>query len=555
MRRSGQESTEGRAMDPSDKLSQLTTELRGAINPGTESTTAPSTQPIFIVGIGASAGGLEALGRFFGSMPAQNGMAFVVVQHLSPDHKSFMVELLSRRSQMRVLQAVDGQPLLPDHVYLLPPRKFITVFHGKIVLEDHTHERGLRLPIDMFFRSLAEDQKGQAIGVILSGTGSDGSLGVRAIKEAGGMVMVQSETSAEFDGMPRSAIATGLADFVGRPEDLPNMLAQYVQHPFAAKLGNLSSESAEPEPAMRQLFVLMRERTGVDFSDYKPGTIDRRIERRMSVQQVEAIESYVRFLKTSVQESEALFNNLLICVTRFFRDRDLWETLEQDILPKLLEQLDSRETFRAWLPGCSTGEEAYSLAIVLAEVMEKLNLHREVKIFATDVSKKSLDVASAGLYTATMVAEISPDRLAKYFDRRTDGFQVNARLRKFAVFARHDVLKDPPFSRMDLVCCRNLLIYFQPLVQTRVLQSLRHALKPEGVLILGSSESTGDLSDRFNTVNSRLRLYRPKPGTRGLSIPIPTLGGKPQSPMALRPGRASLVPEVRTSLDYITRGF
>lgn len=293
MNQSGQGSKEVPAADRSETLGRLATELRGAILPAVNPLPIPSGKPIFIVGIGASAGKLEALGRFFGSMPAQNGMAFVVVQHLSPDHKSFMVELLSRRSQMKLLQAVDGQPLLPDHVYLLSPRKFITVFHGRIVLEDHTLERGLRLPIDMFFRSLAEDQKGQAIGVILSGTGSDGSLGVRAIKEAGGMVMVQSETSAEFDGMPRSAIATGLADFAGRPEDLPNMLAQCVQHPFAAKLGNLSSESAEPEPAMRQLFVLMRERTGVDFSDYKPGTIDRRIERRMSVQQVEAIDSYV----------------------------------------------------------------------------------------------------------------------------------------------------------------------------------------------------------------------------------------------------------------------
>lgn len=364
MSESGDGSREGRDGERSEILGRLASELRGAsVSNGVQGQCATG-KPIFIVGIGASAGGLEALGRFFGSMPAQNGMAFVVVQHLSPDHKSFMVELLSRRSQMKVLQAVDGQSLLPDHVYLLPPRKFITVFHGRIVLEDHTHERGLRLPIDMFFRSLAEDQKGQAIGVILSGTGSDGSMGVRAIKEAGGMVMVQSESSAEFDGMPRSAIATGLADFVGRPEDLPNMLAQYVQHPFASKLGSLSSESTEPEPAMRQLFSLMRERTGVDFSDYKPGTIDRRIERRMSVQQVDAIDSYVRFLKGSVQESEALFNNLLICVTRFFRDRDLWDTLEQDLIPRLLQQLDARDTFRAWLPGCSTGEEAYSLAIV-----------------------------------------------------------------------------------------------------------------------------------------------------------------------------------------------
>lgn len=455
---------------------------------------------------------------------------------------------------MPVVQAEDGQNLNPNCVYLLPPRKLLKVFQGKVILQDSSTDRGLQLPIDVCFRSLAEDQKQRGIGVILSGTGSDGTLGVRAVKDAGGMVMVQSEASAEFDGMPRSAIGTGLADFVAAPEELPALLLKYVNHPLAAlERGVISQGDAQPESSMRQLFALMRERTGVDFSLYKPTTIERRIERRMSVQQIDSLASYVRFLETSAHETDVLFNNLLICVTRFFRDRELWELLGEDVLPALLETMDPRNPIRVWTPGCSTGEEAYSLAMIFTEVMERMNRCSEIKIFATDVSKESLETASIGVYSESMVADLSPERLSRHFVRRTDGFQINHALRKGVVFARHDVIKDPPFTRMDLVCCRNLLIYFQPPVQAKVLKHFRQALRPEGLMILGSSETTGELADRFTMVNARQRVYRLKMGARGLELPFPQ--GEPRllESLHVSPPRPNRFPEVRTSLDFITR--
>lgn len=509
--------------------------------------------PAFIVGVGASAGGLDALGKFFGALPAHNGLAYVVIQHLSPDHKSFMVELLSRKSAMRVVQAEDGQLLEADRVYLLPPRKLLRIVHGRVSLADSSPDRGLQLPIDLCLRSLADDQKGRAIGVVLSGTGGDGTLGVRAIKDAGGMVMVQSADSAEFDGMPRSAIATGLADFIAAPEELPAHLERYVKHPFATRPGLLARETEEPESAMRQIFSVLVERTGVDFALYKPNTIDRRIERRMSVQQSDSLQSYARFLEGSPHETEVLFNNLLICVTRFFRDREVWDLLEREFLPNLVASLGHDESFRAWMPGCSTGEEAYSLAMILAEVMERIGRRCEVKIFATDVSKESLETASVGLYTESMVADIPPERLARHFVRRPDGYQISQALRKSVVFARHDLLKDPPFTRMDLVCCRNLLIYFQPLVQTRVLHSFRHALKPDGLLVLGNSETPGELSDRFATANARSRIYRLKPGSRGLELPFTGGASRGGEPLHVTLPRTGRLPEVRTSLDFIVQ--
>ncbi len=518
-----------------------------------EPTEGTISTPKFIVGVGASAGGLDALGRFFGAIPAKTGLAFIVVQHLSPDHKSFMVELLSRKSAMPVEQAEDGAAIRADHVYLMPPRTLLKIFQGRIVLVDLNPDSGLRLPIDVFFRSLADDQQGRAIGVILSGTGSDGALGVRAIKDAGGMVMVQSEASAEFDGMPRSAIGTGVADFISPPEELPTLLLQYVVHPFAVRDGLLVREETAAESAMRQLFAVMRERTGVDFSYYKPATIDRRIERRMSVQQIDSLLSYVRFLETSPQETEILFNNLLICVTRFFRDRKMWELLEHEVLPKRLESLPPDAPFRAWMPGCSTGEEAYSAAMLIDEIMERMGRQHEVKIFATDVSKESLEIASLGVYSQSMVADMPPQRLARHFIQRQDGFQIRQAIRQSVVFARHDILKDPPFARMDFVCCRNLLIYFQPILQTKVVQSFRNSLLPDGILVLGSSETLGGLTDRFTTINGRQRIYALKEGSGPAELPIIDRAGRASETLhvtALRPVRGAVK---LSSTELITR--
>ncbi len=493
------------------------------------------------------------MGRFFGAIPAHTGVAFIVVQHLSPDHKSFMVELLSRKSAMPVEHAQDGALICEDHVYLMPPRKLLKVFQGRVVLVDLNPDSGLQLPIDVFFRSLADDLKGRAIGVILSGTGSDGTLGVRAIKDAGGMVMVQSEASAEFDGMPRSAIGTGMADFISPPEELPALLLQYVVHPFAVRDGLLVREETVAESAMRQLFAVVRERTGVDFSCYKPATIDRRIERRMSVQQIDSLPSYVRFVETSPQETEILFNNLLICVTRFFRDRKMWEILEHEVLPQRLKNLAPDAPFRAWMPGCSTGEEAYSAAMLIDEIMERLGLKNEVKIFATDVSKESLEIASLGVYSQSMVADMPPERLVRHFIQRSDGFQIRQAIRQAVVFARHDILKDPPFARMDFVCCRNLLIYFQPVVQTKVMQSFRNALRPQGVLVLGSSETLGGLADRFNTVNGRQRIYALKDGGGAADIPLDVRAGRASEALHVTAARPVRMVERHSPTDLITR--
>lgn len=464
-----------------------------------------------------------------------------------------MVELLSRKSAMPVEQAADGALIREDRVYLMPPRKLLKVFQGRIVLVDLRPDSGLQLPIDVFFRSLADDLKGRAIGVILSGTGSDGTLGVRAIKDAGGMVMVQSEASAEFDGMPRSAIGTGVADFISPPEELPTLLLQYVVHPFAVRDGLLVREETAAESAMRQLFAVVRERTGVDFSYYKPATIDRRIERRMSVQQVDSLLSYVRFLETSPQETEILFNNLLICVTRFFRDRKMWEILEHEVLPKRLESLPPDVPFRAWMPGSSTGEEAYSVAMLIDEIMERMGRKNEVKIFATDVSKESLEIASLGVYSQSMVADMPPERLARHFVQRPDGFQIRQAIRQSVVFARHDILKDPPFARMDFVCCRNLLIYFQPIVQTKVMQAFRNALRPRGILVLGSSETLGGLADRFSTVNARQRIYALNDGARSAELPAEARAERTPETLHVTAMRPPRVVEKHSPTDLITR--
>jgi two-component system, chemotaxis family, CheB/CheR fusion protein len=368
----------------------------------------------FVVGIGASAGGLQALESFFGSMKDPPHAAFVVVQHLSPDFKSFMVELLTKHTNMPVLRAEQDMPVSARHLYLIPPRTTLTISKGRLQLEKYDPHHGLHLPIDRFFISLAADQQQRAIGIVLSGTGSDGTAGVRAIKDAGGMVMVQSEESAQFDGMPRSAISTGLADYVLPPENMPAQLATYLSHPL------LTSKCAfdprrDGESSLSEIFVLLRAHSGVDFANYKAATVDRRIERRMSVCQIANLADYVRHLRQSTREVSLLFNELLIGVTSFVRDLTAWEALQKEVLPELLKELPANETFRAWVPGCSTGEEAYSLAIVVNETMDKLRLHHSVKIFATDISKESLTIATRGHYSPSEVAGLPSAWLNKYF--------------------------------------------------------------------------------------------------------------------------------------------
>jgi two-component system CheB/CheR fusion protein len=463
----------------------------------------------FVVGIGASAGGLQALQSFLSALPDQVPATFVVVQHLSPDFKSFMVELLAKHTRMRVQRAEHGLEVKAGNVYLIPPKMTLTIQGGRLQLEKTDPHRGLHLPIDQFFLSLAHDHQQRAVAIVLSGTGSDGTAGVRAVKDLGGLVMVQSEESAQFDGMPRSAIATGLADYVLPPDQMAAQLVAYLNHPTAGKPQAMTGRRGRAnETLLAEVTALLRSQCGVDFSHYKSATIDRRIERRMTVCQIGGLADYVRHLAQSPREVALLFKELLINVTSFFRDKPAWDTLAKDVIPALLKRVPNSEPFRAWVAGCSTGEEAYSLAMVVAEQMDKLRIHRQVKIFATDIAKEALNTAARGHYSPTEVAGVTPARLQQFFVKENGGYRVRARLREMVVFANHNVLSDPPFTKLSLISCRNLLIYLQAPMQQRVLTLFSFALNDEGILFLGGSESIGDSTDRFHPIATRANLYR-----------------------------------------------
>ncbi len=470
--------------------------------------TQNSKEPLFYVGIGASAGGLEALESFFTQMPSKSGLAFVVIQHLSPDYKSMMVELLSKRTEMPVYRAEEGMRVNPDTIYLIPPKKNLTIFHGKLLLNDYDHSKGLNLPIDIFLCSLAEDQGEKSIGVILSGTGSDGMRGIRKIKESGGMVIVQDEESAKFDGMPRSAISTGLADFILPPSDMPKQLLAFVKHPHSARTELIDSLLTN-EDGLNRIFAVLREKTKVDFTFYKPSTVVRRIERRMTINQINELRDYVHFIESNPREATTLYREMLIGVTNFFRDPELFEVLLENWLPKLLAPEEQRE-HRFWVAGCSTGEEAYSLAIYCQECMERLGKTHDIKIFATDVDGDAIMKAGIGSFPESIVSDVSPRLLSKYFIRKEDNFQIVRSIREMVVFAQHNLIKDPPFTNINLVSCRNLLIYLQPVLQVKALEMFNFSLNPDGLLILGTSETIGEMTDYYEPVHHKLKIYRLK---------------------------------------------
>jgi len=465
-----------------------------------------SSGPSHYVGIGASAGGLEAIETFFKNMSPQSNLAFIVVQHLSPDYKSLMVELLSKRTEMPVYRAEDGMEVCANSIYLIPPKKNLTIFHRKLLLNDKDSTLGISLPIDIFLRSLAEDQAERAVAIILSGTGSDGTRGVRAIKELGGMVMVQNEQSAKFDGMPRSAISTGAADFILPPDEMPQQLLAYVKHPYVsgAKQTDLLLQDGD---ALTRLFAELRDKTKVDFTFYKPSTITRRIERRMSVNQISDFEEYANYLQSYPGEVMALYRDLLIGVTRFFRDHEAMQELEEKWLPELLTRVKNREV-RFWVAGCSTGEEAYTLAIIVKEVMERIGVSRDVKIFATDIDKDAVIKASTGIYPESIAADLNPKIVTKYFYHKEEKLQIARHLRELVVFAQHNLIRDPPFTNIDLVSCRNLLIYLQPVLQQKAFDLFNFSLNNAGLLFLGSSETVGDRENFFETLHAKHKIYR-----------------------------------------------
>lgn len=493
--------------------------------------------------MGGSAGALEAFDQFFTHMPADTGLAFVLVTHMDPSHKGMMPELLGRCTTMSVLQAQESMPVRPNHVYIIPPNKDMSILNGTLHLQDLTAPRGVRAPIDVFLRHLAEDQADRAIAIIMSGMGTDGTLGVRAIKEHLGLALAQEVRSAKYDSMPKSAIGTGLMDYVDTAERLPEKLLGYIRH--TAKVPELT-QGKTASSSWTRVFTLLRAHTGHDFSFYKRNTIMRRIERRMNIHQVSHIDRYVKFLQENPNELDLLFKELLIGVTNFFRDPEAFKRLQEQALPTVLKGKGKNGALRVWIPGCSTGEEAYSVAIAIAESIDQLKLTGLVKtqIFATDIDRDSVDRARQGVYLPNIAADVSPERLRRYFVKDDHGYRVSKQIREMIVFAPHNLIMDPPFTKLDLLCCRNLLIYFTGELQKKLLPLFHYTLKPGGVLFLGSSETIGGFQDLFTTIDNKWKLFQRRQSPAAMKGPV-------DMPTALLPqdyGKNKAVPRQQIEL-------
>jgi two-component system CheB/CheR fusion protein len=506
---------------------------------------APAGQagdPFPIVGIGASAGGLEALEQFLGHVPESSRMAFVIVQHLDPTHKGIMPELLGRVTPMKVFQVIDGMRVKPDCVYVIPPNKDMSILHGVLHLFEPGAPRGLRLPIDFFLRSLALDRKEHSIGVILSGMGSDGTLGLRAIKEKAGIALVQTPATAKFDSMVRSAIAEGLADIIAPAEDLPGKIIDYLKHALVITSTEIPLEEKD-HSALSKILILLRSKTGQDFSLYKKNTLYRRIERRMSIHQIDRIASYVRYLQENAQELEILFKELLIGVTSFFRDEAPWLQLRDEVIPALIAGHPQGGTLRAWSAGCSTGEEAYSLAMTFKESIENVKAAKKftLHIFATDLDRETIDKARQGVYPAGIAADVTDSRLTRFFTREANGYRIRAEIREMVTFATQNIINDPPFTKLDILICRNLLIYLTPELQKKLLPLFHYSLKPGGVLFLGSAETINSFTDLFEPLHIKSRIFRRRESVltaETLVFPVsftPALPGLPKELTMLKP--------------------
>jgi chemotaxis protein methyltransferase CheR/two-component system CheB/CheR fusion protein len=463
-----------------------------------------------IVGIGASAGGLEALEVFFSHVPATCGIAFIVIQHLDPTRKGIMPELLQRITPMKVRQASNRMKVKSNCVYVIPPNKDLSILHGVLFLLDPVIARGLRLPIDFFFRSLADDQHERAIGVILSGMGSDGTVGLRAIKDNAGLAVVQSAESASFDSMPRSAIDAGLADIIAPVEELPGHIMAFMEQTPGTVLADPESIlELHSKSALEQVVILLRERTGNDFSQYKTNTIYRRIERRMRLHQIKPIRLYVGYLRENPQELDLLFKELLIGVTQFFRDSEVWEQLKSTVLATVFDKYPKGKACRAWVTACSTGEEAYSLAMTFMDALDeaKINAPFSLQIFATDLDEDAVNIARRAHYPSNIEADVSAQQLARYFVKDDSGYRVNKMIREMVIFAPQNIIMDPPFTKLDILTCRNLLIYLGPQLQKRLIPLFHYALISQGILLLGNAETIGSFSTLFTPINEKARIF------------------------------------------------
>jgi two-component system, chemotaxis family, CheB/CheR fusion protein len=460
-----------------------------------------------VVGIGASAGGLEAIEGLLSHVSPTSGMAYVIVQHLDPSQKGMLPELLQRITSLKVFLVEDHMKLLPDCVYVIPPNKNMAVSDGFLQLSPPNEPRGLRLPIDFFFRSLANDLSHLSVGIILSGMGSDGSIGLAAIKEKNGIVMVQEPSTAKFESMPNHAIMSVMADIIAPPDELPAQLTHLLQHMPAGK-SFLDSEVMDAG-AIDEIINLLRFSSGNDFSSYKKNTIFRRIERRMGVHKIEKIPHYSHYLQQNPQEQEILFKELLIGVTSFFRDSKVWEELESTVIPEMLNSTQNASNIRAWVPGCSTGEEAYTLAMILYEAAERLHPAKRfnITIFATDLDIKAIEIARRGVFPESVSADIPPFLFKRFFTKCEEGYSINSKIRGMVVFAQHNIIMDPPFSKIDILSCRNLLIYLEQNLQKKILELFHYCLNDHGVMVLGSSETCGALEHRFTPINGRLKIF------------------------------------------------
>jgi two-component system, chemotaxis family, CheB/CheR fusion protein len=498
----------------------------------------PTKEEFLIVGLGASAGGIQAFKEFFQHVPPKSGIAYVVILHLSPDHDSRLAQVIQTTTQMPVTQVMEKVAVEPDHVYVVPPNQHLTMQDGSIIVSPNTQIEDRRAPVDIFFRTLAEEHGSRAVAIILSGTGANGSMGIKRIKEKGGAAFVQNPREAEFNEMPRNSIATGLIDEVLNVAELPAKIIAYKN-----SLGKvIISEEPESRPqdqqqALREIFTQIKVSTGHDFSNYKRPTLLRRIERRINIHSLPDLPSYVDFMKKNKEETNALLKDLLISVTNFFRDKKAFDIIETEVLPMLLKGKTAEHHLRIWVPGCATGEEAYSLAILCAEVTSGLIDGPKVQIFATDIDEAAISQAREGLYTLNDVADVSPERLRRFFNKEGETYRIRREVREMVMFAFHNFLKDPPFSHLDLISCRNVMIYLNHVAQERVTETFHFALNPGGYLFLGSSESVDGATDLYAAYNRENHIFQSRRvSQRAYPIPetVPNVHiAKPRSSMAL----------------------
>ena len=467
-----------------------------------------------IIGMGASAGGLDSFEKFFTHMPSDSEMAFILVQHLHPDYKSILPDLLKGFTSMEVHEAKDGTTVQPNCIYITKPGKNMGLLNGKLHFTEQTKSTGMNLPIDSFFRSLAQDQRENGICIILSGTGTDGSQGLKAIKEEGGLVLVQDPESAQYDGMPRSAVATGMVDYILSPDKMPEQLLAFIHYVKTQKPKESSGLLKKDLNNLEKICLLIRSQTGHDFSYYKRATIIRRIERRMGINLIDQMTVYINYLQENPDELQALLEDFLIGVSNFFRDQEAFDILKDKVIPLLFKNRSQDKPIRIWVPACSTGEEAYSIGILLQEHMELLKKNYQVQIFATDIVKKALDVARAGIYSKGIISDISKQYLERFFTKGEETFQINKNIREMMIFSEQSIIKDPPFSNIDLISCRNLLIYMEPELQKKVFSFILYSLNKNGYLFLGTSEYLSDFAELFVPIDKKNRLFRCKGGEK-----------------------------------------